>query len=134
MANPLQLVVVTPEATVLDAAVDYVSIPAVDGELGVMANHAPLMARLACGELRLHREGKTERYYVDGGFAQVADNVVSVLTNQTLAAAEIDAEQARARLAEAESQKGSSGVDESQRLRTIEQARAQLRMAAKKDH
>ena len=96
MAATFQLIVVTPEATALDVAVDYVSIPAVDGELGVMANHSPLIARLACGELRMSIGGKTERLFVDGGFAQVANNVVSVLTGQVLKVSEIDVEGAMA--------------------------------------
>ena len=131
MAATFQLVVVTPETTALDATVDYVSIPAVDGELGVMANHAPLIARLACGELRLQSNGKTERLYVDGGFAQIADNVVSVLTGQVLQLSEIDASREQTALAEAESRKFSDPAEESQRLRAIEQARAKLRVVRK---
>ncbi len=133
MATPFQLVIVTPEATVLESTVDYVSITADDGELGIMAHHSPLIARLGFGELRMSSNGKTERLYVDGGFAQIADNVVSVLTGQTLKLSEIDAAQVRGRLEDAESRRGTDAVDEAQRRRTINQSRAQLRMTAKRE-
>ena len=126
-----QIVVVTPEATALDQTVDYVSIPAIDGELGVMAHHAPLIARLGCGELRLQSGGRTERLYVDGGFAQIANNVVSVLTGQALKVAEIDVAQVQSALAEAESRHADNPVDEDLRRRSIAQAKAQLRVATK---
>jgi F-type H+-transporting ATPase subunit epsilon len=85
-----QCVVVTPERAVLDERVDFVALPMVDGELGVLHSRAPLIGRLGFGELRLKQGNSTERYYVDGGFAQVRDNVVTVLTSKALRADQID--------------------------------------------
>src|SRR5947207_4986854 len=92
MANTkLQCVVVTPERAVLDEAVDFVALPMYDGELGVLPGRAPLIGRLGYGELRLRHGEATRRYFVDGGFAQVRDDVVTVLTARALRAEEIDA-------------------------------------------
>ena len=89
--GPLRVVVVTPEQTVLDAATEFVALPLFDGELGVAPSHAPMIGRLGFGELRIGREPAVQRFYVDGGFVQVADDVVSVLTNRAIPAAKLDA-------------------------------------------
>ena len=86
----LQVVVVTPEKTLLDETVDFVALPLYDGELGVLPRRAPLIGRLGYGELRTKQEETVHRYYVDGGFAQVRDNVVTVLTNRALTTDAID--------------------------------------------
>ena len=72
--------VVTPERAVLDEAVDFVALPMYDGELGVLPGRAPLIGRLGYGELRIRRGEETQRFFIDGGFAQVRANVVTVLT------------------------------------------------------
>jgi F-type H+-transporting ATPase subunit epsilon len=87
----LKCVVVTPERAVLDEAADFVALPMYDGELGVLPGRAALIGRLGFGELRLKQGGRTQRYYVDGGFAQVRADVVTVLTPRALNAEEINA-------------------------------------------
>ncbi len=126
-----QVVIVTPENTALDQMADYVTLPAIDGELGVMSNHAPLIARLAFGEMRIQSAGKTSRYYVDGGFAQIADNVVSVLSGRAIAASEINVKDVQRQLDSAESQDTTDPAQEALRKRSIAQARAQLKIASK---
>src|SRR5437764_4873015 len=86
----LKVVVVTPEQAVLDEPADFVAVPLYDGELGVLPGRAPLIGRLGAGELRLRRGPETRRYFVDGGFAQVRDNVVTVLTQRATRAEDID--------------------------------------------
>ena len=61
-----------------------------DGELGVLPGRAPLIGRLGYGELRIARGGETRRFFVDGGFAQVRANMVTVLTGRALRADEIN--------------------------------------------
>src|SRR5437588_3755559 len=78
----LQCVVVTPERTLFDQLVDFVALPLYDGELGVLPGRTPLIGRLGFGELRTKEGGATKRYFVDGGFVQVRDDVVTVLTNR----------------------------------------------------
>src|SRR5215216_296594 len=87
----LQCIIVTPEATALDTPADFVALPLFDGEAGVAPGRAPLIGRLGYGELRVRIGNDTRRFYVDGGFVQVADNIVSVLTNRAVPADRLDA-------------------------------------------
>jgi F-type H+-transporting ATPase subunit epsilon len=127
----LALVVVTPEATVLETAVDFVALPLYDGELGILAGHSPMIGRLGYGELRYTAGGQTNRYYVDGGFVQVAGNVVSVLTNRALPSGAIDRQAAAEQLAAARARKAHGDELLSIRDRLERQARAQLRLAGR---
>jgi F-type H+-transporting ATPase subunit epsilon len=77
------VVVISPEATVFDGEAESVVVPAWDGEFGILRGHAPLMAVLGSGAMRVTRGGTVERFQVDGGFVQVADNVVTVLSEKT---------------------------------------------------
>jgi F-type H+-transporting ATPase subunit epsilon len=128
-APPLRLIVVTPEETVLDAEADFVALPLYDGELGVGKGHSPLIGRLGYGELRLRTGKLTVRYYVDGGFVQVADNVISVLTNRAIPASAIDELNAVEQLASAMGRKVSGEEELAIRDRIIKQARAQIRVS-----
>src|SRR6187200_1596693 len=85
-ADTLRCIIVTPEATLLDTAADFVALPLFDGEAGIAPGRAPLIGRLGYGELRVRQGAQTQRFYVDGGFVQVADNLVSVLTNKAVPA------------------------------------------------
>ncbi len=128
----LQCVVVTPERAVLDETVDFVALPMYDGELGVLPGRAALIGRLGYGELRTVKGTQTQRLYVDGGFAQVRSNVVTVLTPRAIPTAELNA------AAAAESLKAAATPaigDEAQRERDkgLRRARAQLRMARRRD-
>src|SRR3954468_1275063 len=94
----LRCLIVTPEATVLDTPCAFVALPLFDGEAGIAPGRAPLIGRLGYGELRIRHGGQTSRYYVDGGFVQVVDNVLSVLTNKAIPAAELNAGAAQEQL------------------------------------
>jgi F-type H+-transporting ATPase subunit epsilon len=121
----LQCVVVTPERAVLDAPVDFVALPMYDGELGVLPGRAPLIGRLGYGELRTRHGAQTQRYYVDGGFAQVRANMVTVLTPRALRAEEIDAQAATQALQTALA----APEGQETNLKAQQRARAQLRVA-----
>ncbi len=125
----LQCIVVTPEATVRDEPADFVALPLYDGELGVAPNHSPMIGRLGFGELRIVSGGKAERFYVDGGFVQVAGNVVSVLTPRAIAAEQLDAEAAQEELEAARKMKANTPERMARRDRIVAQSRAQLRVA-----
>src|SRR5262245_46261462 len=86
----LQVVVVSPERALLDTTADFVALPLYDGEMGILPGRAPLIGRLGAGELRIKRGNETLSYYVDGGFVQVRDNVVSLLTSKAQALNEIN--------------------------------------------
>ncbi len=128
----LTCVIVTPEATVFDEAVDFVAVPLYDGELGVLPGRAPLIGRLGFGELRIRQGARTLHYYIDGGFVQVADNVVSILTNRALSLERIDTNAASDQLQTAIRRHAPTDDQQQLRERQITQARAQLRVASKR--
>src|SRR5438552_17488795 len=101
-SRSLQCMVVTPERAVVDEQADFVALPLYDGEIGILPGRAPLVGRLGYGELRLRRAGRTRRFYVDGGFVQVRDDVVTLLTSLALGADEIRADQAERALHDAQ--------------------------------
>jgi F-type H+-transporting ATPase subunit epsilon len=125
----LQCVVVTPERTLFDELVEFVALPLFDGELGVLPGRSPLIGRLGYGELRTRARGATRRYFVDGGFAQVRDNVVTVLTNRAVPTAMVDVQAAEQELEKARSLRGSTEQEQSDRSRALDRARAQVRVA-----
>jgi F-type H+-transporting ATPase subunit epsilon len=126
-AKSLNCVVVTPERALLDETVDFVVLPMYDGELGVLPGRAPLIGRLGYGELRIRRGGHTQRFFVDGGFAQVRANTVTVLTPRALRAEEINEAAAEQALV---STAATSTTPEAQeaKYKAQERARAQLRV------
>ena len=125
----LTCVVVTPEETALETPADFVALPLFDGELGVAPGHSPMIGRLGFGELRLKTAGKELRLYVDGGFVQVNENVVSVLTNRAIPAEKLDSETCRKQLESARSRPANSDELLAIRDRAVSQARAQLRIS-----
>jgi len=127
----LRCIVVTPEETVLETAADFIALPLYDGEMGVAVNHSPTIGRLGYGELRIRSGSESTRYYVDGGFVQIADNVVSILTNRALEASDIDAEAAQEQLTSAISQRAAGDEQLAIRDRQVAQSRAQLRVSGK---
>lgn len=127
-SRSVQCVVVTPERAVLDEAVDFVVLPMYDGELGVLPGRAPLIGRLGAGELRTTRGGTVKRYFVDGGFAQVRDDVVSVLTPRALKAEEINTAAANRALEEAQAMPPTPESPDA-RFKAEQRARAQLQIA-----
>jgi F-type H+-transporting ATPase subunit epsilon len=127
--SDLRCIIVTPEATVLETSADFVALPLFDGEAGILPGRAPLIGRLGYGELRVRVGGTTHRYYVDGGFVQVADNVVSVLTNRAVPAEQINPGAAEEQLRTAIARPAAGHEELAIRERLISQARGQLRVA-----
>lgn len=79
----LSVSVISPEAVLYEGQTDSVVAPAYDGEVGILTGHAPMMALLGKGVLRL---GDGKRFNVEGGFLQVVDNAVRVVTERASAA------------------------------------------------
>lgn len=125
----LQCVVVTPEQTVLDTEAEFVALPLFDGEIGIAPGRGPLIGRLGYGEMRLRRGAEVERYYLDGGFVQVAKNVISILTNRAIPGARINEEAARSQIDGALKKPITTPELLDIRDRSIAQGRAQLRVA-----
>jgi F-type H+-transporting ATPase subunit epsilon len=128
--DSIQCVVVTPEKAVLDEAVDFVALPMYDGELGVLPGRAALIGRLGYGELRI-RKGQTVReLYIDGGFVEVRDNVVTILTQKAVAQEHLKVDAATREL-ESALQPSESPEEQEARLGKQARARAKLRLARK---
>lgn len=125
----LKCIVVTPERTALEAEADFVVLPLFDGELGVLPGHAPMIGRLTFGELRLKQGGQTVRYFIEGGFAEVLNDVISVVTTRATLAKDLDIEEIEAELEQALSQKADSDELLVKRERAVAIARARLRVA-----
>ena len=125
----LRCIVVTPEETVLETTAEFIALPLFDGEIGIGLLHSPMIGRMGYGELRIRNGADTTRYYVDGGFVQVADNVVSVLTNRAITAAAIDVDVAQEQLSTALGRQAAGDEKLAIRDRALMQARAQLRFA-----
>ena len=75
-----QCVVVTPERVVLECEAEFAALPAWDGEIGIMRSRAPLMVKLGIGVLRVKSSEGEQRRAIGGGFAEMVDNKLSVLT------------------------------------------------------
>jgi F-type H+-transporting ATPase subunit epsilon len=125
----LQCIVVTPERTLYDQPADFVAIWLFDGEIGVAPGHTPLIGRLGCGELRVRREGRTDHFYIEGGFVEVLGDVVTVLTPRAVPASEIDPAVVQEQLYSSQSRAANSPELAALRDRTVQQSRAQLRVA-----
>jgi F-type H+-transporting ATPase subunit epsilon len=80
----IRLIVITPERQVLSEKTAAVVFAAHDGELGVLHNRAPLMCELGIGQLRYDVDGQTRRLFIDGGFAQVYEDTVTILAQQAI--------------------------------------------------
>ncbi|HTG41954.1 MAG TPA: F0F1 ATP synthase subunit epsilon [Methylomirabilota bacterium] len=99
---PLQLEIVTPERLAYSDEVDSVQLPGIEGELGVLPHHAPLVSTLGVGELRIRKGGTEESFAIVGGFLQVLPTKVVVLAETADMASEIDLEKAQEARREAE--------------------------------
>jgi F-type H+-transporting ATPase subunit epsilon len=102
MADTLRLRIVTPERLLLDEDVDEVTAPGVVGEFGVLPNHTTFLSALQPGRLLYKRGGQTQAMAISGGFAEVINNVMTVLTDSAELPGEINVERARAALQRAE--------------------------------
>ena len=104
--NKLQLSIVTPERLVLNEEVDQVNVPGVEGDLGVLYDHAPILTTMRAGRFSyelLGEKGKeTIQMIVSGGYLEVTDNRVIVLAEAVEFLDEIDKERAKASLVKAE--------------------------------
>ena len=132
MAIPreLQLVVVTPETTLLDEPVLAVRLPLFDGQIGILPGRASMVGRLGYGEMHVATATSERSFYIDGGFVQVEGNVVSVLTSRALTPQQIDRQAAETQLEAAVARVATSDAEQAARYRDQERARSMLRLAA----
>lgn len=126
----LHLKVVTPEKLLVDEEVSQVNVSTVDGEIGILPNHANLMAKLSPGELIIKKGTKEESLAIGDGFLQVTDNVLTIMTDLATHATDIDervVEEARKR-AQAALEQTLSDEEYAETLANLEKSLAQLKV------
>jgi len=96
MAGTFRVAVVTPEREVAALMAKFVALPAFDGEMGILAKRAPLLTQLGSGLLRIEgADGAKVSFFVSGGFAQMVEDKLTVLTPEALEPSAVSAEAAR---------------------------------------
>ena len=102
MANTLKLEIITPEATVYSEDVEMVTLPGVEGQIGILPQHVPLMTQMVPGEMIVRKNGQDRFLAVGEGLVEITGDHVAILTDLAIAAENIDeakAEEARQRAA-----------------------------------
>ena len=102
MANTIKLEIVTPQATVYSEDVDMVTLPGVEGQMGILPHHVRLMTQLVPGEMIVRKNGQVRFLAVGQGLVEVTGDRVSIVTDMAVATENIDeakAEEARQRAA-----------------------------------
>ncbi len=130
----IHLDIVTLERTVVSEDVDYVSAPGIDGVVGILPRHEPLLTALSFGELRYKKGDQESSFAIGGGFMEVRPDKVTVLADMAEYAEDIDAaaaEEARKRAQELLAQKPESDAEAMRLERALRRAELQLKVARK---
>ena len=104
MADKLTFSLVSPERELFSGDVDQVDLPGAEGDLGIFPNHSPLMAAVRTGLVTVYNDGSEEQFFVRGGFADVTPSGLTLLAEQASMASDIDKDDLKARIADAETQ------------------------------
>ena len=130
----MQLDIVTAERLVSSEQVDRLVAPGVDGELGILPHHAPLLTALAPGEISVVKDGEETFIAIGGGFMEVIGNKVTVLADTAERADEIDAGRAEAALTRTKEQLDdrSSDMDLERATASIRRSQARLKVARRR--
>ena len=121
--------IITPEAAVYSGEVTFAVVPAHDGEVGFLRDRAPFLVRLGVGSLRLEGGEGNQQFFVDGGFAEMVDNQLTVLTEQAIASTDLDATVAQEELSAAEGLPAHTAPEANLRDRELARAKAKVRLA-----
>jgi F-type H+-transporting ATPase subunit epsilon len=130
MAKTFHCTVITPERPVLEREATFVAFPAFDGEMGVLPHRAPILAKLGAGELRVESPEGNADFFINGGFAQMVDDKLTLLTEEAKPKAELDSAQAARELAAALAMPAHDETQTQTRERAITRARALARLAS----
>ncbi len=131
----MRLDIVTVERQLVSEQVDYVSAPGVDGVLGILPRHAPLLTALVPGELRYKKDNEEYSFAVGGGFMEVRPDHVTVLADTAEEAEEIDevrAEEARQRAEELLKERAPADIEAARVEQALRRAQVRLSVARRK--
>lgn len=134
MAGKLRLVVVTPEGKTFDDDVEQVVMPGVEGQLGILPGHVPLLTAIQPGELVLKAGSRGDELAVGGGFAEITGDRVTILTDMAVKPEDID-EHAVERALESAKQallEKKAGPEASELMALIQRSTAQLELKRKR--
>ncbi len=129
MANTFRAAVVTPEASLFDQVVVQAHLPTHDGQRGILYQHAPLLTKLGSGVLRLQTENGEERFFVSGGYAQMLNNELTIITEHALPANDVTAKIVAAEQTKLDAITGTSAADLLARQAAADRIKA-MRLAA----
>jgi F-type H+-transporting ATPase subunit epsilon len=131
VAATFHLSVVTPEREVLALEARFVALPAYDGEMGFLPRRAPLLVQLGAGQLRIEAaDGAKRSLFVAGGFAQMVEDKLTLLTEEAREPDSITAQEAERILAQAATLAAPDEPAFAKKRRALERARALKRIAA----
>lgn len=130
-AGKLRFVVVTHDRQLLDETCDEVQLPGRLGALGILPSHAPLIATLGTGEATLRTGSRERSIMISAGLVQVADDVVTVLTDAAWLPAEIDVTAAQKAVTEAEKDLGYADSEWKLARARLEHAQVQVQVGKK---
>ena len=130
----IRLDIVTAERVVYSEDIDILVAPGIDGELGILPRHAPLLTVLKPGEIRVVKDGEERFIAVSGGFMEVMGNKVTILADTAEHAEEIDLERAEEAMGRAEEQveSAASQMDLERALASMRRSQARLRVARRR--
>jgi F-type H+-transporting ATPase subunit epsilon len=128
-SDTFQCSVITPERVVLDTPATFVAFPAHDGEVGIMTHRAPLVYKLGTGTLRVKSPDQNHVFYIDGGFAQMNENRLTILTEQAKKASEIQPASADKELSEARAMPAKDEKSQEAKQRAVRRAKAKIKVA-----
>lgn len=124
----LRLEIVTAERVVYSQDIDVLVAPGIDGELGILPNHSPLLTMLKPGEMRVVKDGEDDFMAVSGGFLEVLGNKATILADTAENAEEIDLDRAEAALRRAEERIASAPADMDLEAALASMRRSQARL------
>jgi F-type H+-transporting ATPase subunit epsilon len=130
MADKLNFALVSPEREVFHGEVDHVVVPGSEGEFGVSPNHAPLMSVIKPGALKVINDGAERRIFVNGGFADVTPEGLTVLAEEAVDLGDVDAAQLDQQLKNAQEDLRDANTDEKRATAQAKLARLETMRAA----
>ncbi len=131
---PMKLEIITAERVVYSDEVDVVVAPGIEGELGILPHHAPLMTSLQPGEIRVRKDGEEVFMAVSGGFLEVMANKVTILADAAERSEEIDEARVQEAMKRAQEQLAmrSSDMDLERAVAAIRRSQARLKVVQRR--
>lgn len=134
MANTMRLQIITPMRTILDEEIESVILTTTEGEMGVLYDHEPLVALLDYKKLIYTQEGHKKQATALGGFVEITKDKITILTDASELADEIDLERARKAKERAEKRLGDQNMDHLRAEIALKKALARIDLAEKRNY